>query len=223
MKTAARTLPGLSQCRNGPRKARHALTVAWAAAFTATGCAVHYQNSRTGAEHLWGLGQMRLQVEPAKGSDQLVAVTTGWRVPGLCLEIGRDHFGIAFGYLDRQQLAVVNSSATNEVRFPQAAPRCLSFGSSTGLWAIGHAQLRTVARSNHHYAVITGKALGGLGVGVGGNDSGMGLAWDTRQRAVVFDDTICMEFDQDATRWPGIDLFTTQVTATHVIPAKGDP
>jgi hypothetical protein len=177
-----------------------------------TGCAVHYGDSRSGVEHLWGFGQLRLESQPTGGG--LAAVTTGVRVPGLCVEVGRDHFGFTFGYLDRQRLAVVDTNAAAGRKHPVASPRFCSIGSTNALWALGHLQMRTVPAPTHHYAIVTGKALAGLGASLGNQDNSLGLVLDGRQQAVVLDENILLDFDQDAPRWPGFDLFKMQVKSS---------
>jgi len=180
--------------------------------FCASGCALHYCNAKNGTEHLWGLGQLRLQNQSA-GSNY-VAVVTGIRAPGLCLEVGRDHFGFTFGYLNRQRLEVVSTNTIANLQFPVVSPRICAFGSTNAPWAWGHLQMVAVPSPTHHYAIVTGKALAGLGAGMGNQDNNFGFAMDGRQRAVVLDENVRLDFDQDVPRWPGFDLFTMRVNAT---------
>src|SRR5688572_1158809 len=74
----------------------------------ASGCAVHYSDYKSGAEHLWGFGKLRLQSQTSGAG--LVSVSSGYWVPGLCLELGRSQFGFTFGYVNRQQLALVGTN-----------------------------------------------------------------------------------------------------------------
>lgn len=164
-----------------------------------------------GTEHLWGFGQLRLQNQLA-GSNH-VAVVTGVRAPGLCLEIGRDHFGFTFGYLNRQRLEVVGTNVIESLRFPVTSPKIVSFGTIDAPWAWGHLKMRTVPSRTYRYAIITGKALAGIGAGLGNQDNNFGMVVDGRQRAVVLDENVHLNFDQDAPRWPGFDLFAMHVEA----------
>jgi hypothetical protein len=194
----------------------------------ASGCAIHYQNPQTGAEQLWGLGQLRLRVESAGGDGQLAAVSSGCRVPGLCLDVGRDHFGFTLGYLDRQRLVVVSSNLTAALQTPTNSVAGMLAREVNSLWAFGHLHMRTVGRMDRHQAIVTGKALAGFGAGLGGNDSSLSLALDTRQSAVVAGENVQVDFDQDASRWPGFNLFTAKVQATHssestLTEPKGEP
>lgn len=179
-----------------------------------SGCAVHYGDSRTGAEHLWGFGQLRLEEQMAGTNDNWAVVATGMRIPGLCLEIGRDHFGFTLGYLNREQLVVVSTKAADDVKYPDTALGVHLAGNTNSPWAFGHLQMRAVANPEHHYAIVTSKALAGLGASLGGHDNSLGFALDGNQRAVVLDENIRLDFDQDASRWPGFDLFAMHVAAS---------
>jgi hypothetical protein len=200
----------------------------WAAgiALLTAGCAVHYTDTKTGAEHLLGFGQLELKKKPA--GDGLAAIVTGVRVPGLCLEVGRDHFGFSLGYLNRQTLRVVNTNATDGLEPPRVSPGVRTGGDADALWAFGLLRMRSIASPVTHHAIVTGKALAGFGAGLGNGDDGLGLALDGRQKTVLFDENIRLDFDQDAPRWPGFDLFALKVSSfTPTIPTnqgtKGEP
>jgi hypothetical protein len=156
------------------------------------------------------LGQLRLATN--RVGDQLVSVTTGSRVPGICLELGRDHFGLAFGYLGRQRLAVVDSNQAANVQPPSGSPAVRLGGESGTFWGFGHVRMKSVPSANRHYAIVTGKALAGLGARAGGGDTSIGFALATRQEGVVQNENMFVELDQtNAPHWPGFDLFTTHV------------
>ena len=179
--------------------------------FFASGCAVHYGNPRTGAEHLWGLGQLRLQTESQATNSNWAVVASGYRVPGVCLSVGRDHFGVTLGYLDRQQLVVL---ARDQI--PGLYPPTNSLGrlwrhDANARWAFGHLRMRATGSTHRPKAIVTGWAVVGLVVGAGGGQTSAGLAMDSRQLALIQDENVHLEFDQHAPRWPGYDLFATQV------------
>jgi hypothetical protein len=176
-----------------------------------TGCALHYNDNAKGTEHLWGFGQLRLQREPA-GSN-FVAIVTGVRAPGLVLEIGKDHFGLTLGYLERQRLELVSEDTSVHLSFPSVSPRIASFGETNAPWACGHLQMRTVPALTHHYAIMTGKSLVGLGANLGKQDNNFGIVMDGRQCAVLLDESIRLDLEQTSRRWPGFNLFTTDVRA----------
>src|SRR5688572_6110954 len=108
----------------------------------ASGCAIHYGNPRTGNEHLWGLGQLRLETQAAGTNGSWAAVASGHRVSGLCLEVGRDHFGFVLGYLDRQRLAVVSAAELPHLQPPTAMPAWLAPRNANARWAFGHLRMR---------------------------------------------------------------------------------
>lgn len=56
-----------------------------------TGCAVHYYDKRTGTEHLWGFGYMKMKVLPP--CEGVEAVIKGTQIAGL--KIGADDEGFA--------------------------------------------------------------------------------------------------------------------------------
>lgn len=180
-----------------------------------TGCAVHYRNPRTGHEHLFGLGQMRLATDSA--NTNWIAVTSGIRVPGLCLSVGRDHFGLTLGYLTQQRLAVISSAELPALISPTNSPALRLASGPDSIWALGHLRMRDAGSSRRHWAVVTGRALAGLGAGAGGGDTRFSLALDSRQAAVVQHENIQLELDQDAPLWPGFDLFGTTVSASEGI------
>ena len=108
-----------------------------AVAVLVSGCAVNYSSPATGAEHLWGLGQMQFMTN--RVGTNLVAVTTGTRVPGLCLELGRNHFGLALGYLVREKADVAEASRLAETEPPSGhSPAALASEEYPSQHAIAH-------------------------------------------------------------------------------------
>ena len=186
-----------------------------------SGCAIRYSDRRTGAEHLWGFGQLRLQTSSAAGN--LATVTSGSRVPGLCLDIGRDHFGVSIGYVSRQQLEVVDVSAASQFKFPSTSQAIRLSGDRNAPWALGHVRMSGVVSPARRYAIVTGRALAGLGAGAVGGDTSVGFVLDGRQKTIVTGEKIGLDFDQDAPRWPGFDLFAMKVKSTEANTADHNP
>lgn len=177
-------------------------------------------------EHLWGLGEMQLEERPAGAG--FATVTSGIRVPGLCLEVGRENFGITIGYLNRQRLSVLATNAASSLVPPSVTPGFCSFGTQTNgsIWGFGHIKMRSEPAQNDHFANVTGKAIAGFGVSAGKNDNSLALALTERQTTEVIDRNIRVDFDQVAPRWPGFDLFTMKVnacTTTNVENKKVNP
>lgn len=177
------------------------------------GCAIHYANARDGRETIWGFGQLRLEAKPV-GSN-LVSITTGSRIPGLCLNVGRDQFGISFGYVVRQQLAVISSPDLAALR-PPAGTVPLLRSDTNALWALG--RLRMKSPPGNHQAFVTGKAVVGLAAQAGGRDGSLHLGLHSRQSVALPDASARFDFEQPARRWPGFDLFAMKVDAA----ASGD-
>ncbi len=176
-----------------------------------SGCAFRYSDRRSGVEHLWGIGQMRLHQQSA--GNGLVTVTTGVCVPGLCLEIGSDQFGFNFGWLGHERLVVVATNAADGLCSPVAWPFLPSVGRANGRWTLGHLQMRSVPSAGH-FVVMTGKALVGVGARLGCDGNSFGIGLDSRQQTVIYDPNIRLEMDQDVPRWPGLDLFSTRVAVS---------
>ena len=174
-----------------------------------SGCAVHYSDHRKGVEHLWGLGRLGLTIEPV--GNHLVLVTSGSRIPGLCIGIGRDHIGASLGYIIRERLVVME---TNAVMNSPGIDRSQAFILESGagrFWGFGHLRLNSIPSATRRQAIITGKALGGVGVHAGGGDTSLSAGLDGRQRLAFTEESAQLEFEQNAPRWPGFDLFTARV------------
>lgn len=180
------------------------------------GCAMRYSDNRAGVEHLWGLGQFQLQVRPLRTN--LISVATGTRITGLCLELGRETVGLSLGCLVRQKLVVVSTEAALHELRPDASQAIVLGGGREGVWALGHVRLITVPWPRHHHAIITGKALAGVGAQTGGGGS-LTAGLDRRHRLEFADEHALLEVDQDMRLWPGFDLWTARVD----FPAQNQP
>lgn len=77
-----------------------------------TGCAVHYYDRKTGAEHLWGFGHLKMKIPPP--SEGVQAVVRGHETLGLDIGGGEDDYRIALGWQRRRQIVVSSNAA---VRF----------------------------------------------------------------------------------------------------------
>lgn len=181
-----------------------------------SGCAVHYSDARSGREHLWGLGQLRLQTKAQSPANGWVAVASGSRVPGLCVSVGRDRFGVTVGYSERQRLAIVPADRVAAFRAPAGWFASMGSRGERPGWMVGHASMRGAGSPEHHCAVITGRALAGFGFGAGGEGAGLKVAFQSQQTAFVRDPDVHGEVDQDAPRWPGFDLFAARVRVSRM-------
>ena len=186
----------------------------WAIIGGSSGCAVHYLDPRTGAEHLWGVGQLRLQTNSCIANSAWAAVTSGVRAPGLCLSLGKNRFGLTLGYFDQQRLTVIPASQLAGLQSPTNTWPGLMARAANARWACGHLHMRSAGEPQHHWVIVTGKALLGFNASMG-DDNRLGVLLHSRQTALVQRESIHLEFDQDAPRWPGFDLFAIQVQLPH--------
>lgn len=56
---------------------------------SATGCAVHYYDAKTGTEHIWGFGHMKMRVTPP--NEGLQTVVRGTDVIGASIGSAKGH------------------------------------------------------------------------------------------------------------------------------------
>jgi hypothetical protein len=79
---------------------------------SSTGCAVHYYYKKTGVEHLWGFGHMKMAVQPS--SEGVRAIVKGTQTLGLGLGLGREEYSLSAGWNDQRILKVADDTT---VRF----------------------------------------------------------------------------------------------------------
>lgn len=189
--------------------------------FFGSGCALDYQNSRSGQEHLWGLGQFQFSTNWI--NTDLGTVTTGSQIPGLCMQLGANHFGFSFGYTIRQETVVVDLPQLGATR-PIDQDGAIHWGlTKEGVWGFGHLSLKSVPGNQGHHAVISGRALAGLGLRAGAKDNSITLALDQHQQTSIFNENMQITFDQDASSWPGFNFFAMQIKATTLANSKSTP
>lgn len=85
-----------------------------------TGCGVHYFDQKTGVEHLWGFGHLRMKVQPDQ-TNGVQAVMKGYQMVGLQLVAGQDEYGMVVGYGDRHMLYVNPTNAAFGLEWPTAS------------------------------------------------------------------------------------------------------
>lgn len=81
-----------------------------------TGCAVHYYDAATGAEHIWGIGHMVMRAPvPAEGHRALVRGTS---VLGLAVgKLGGEHY-LTLGWERRHRLEMFDESTAIGLAWP---------------------------------------------------------------------------------------------------------
>ena len=76
--------------------------------FVLSGCAIHHFDPRTGTEHLWGFGHLKMKVAPESGAQPVI---TGTRLLGLSLRGGRDDYGLTAGWECRSRITMPPSGS----------------------------------------------------------------------------------------------------------------
>jgi hypothetical protein len=75
------------------------------------GCAVHYYDRRTGTEHLWGFGHLKMKAAPA--DPDVRAHVTGRQALGLSLDTSEHDGGVALGWVNQRNLFVSEDTAVS--------------------------------------------------------------------------------------------------------------
>ena len=84
-----------------------------------TGCGFHYFNAKTGVEHVWGFGHLRLRVLPPTNS--LQAVIKGCTIVGAKFGGSQDDFGLSLGYDARRMIYISPLDAQFSLEWPRAS------------------------------------------------------------------------------------------------------
>jgi hypothetical protein len=87
----------------------------WVLALTAS-CSVHYYDQKSGTEHLWGFGHMRMRAVPRWGDEPpftnaVMAFATGVRTLGLHVGAGEEFGGLVAGWDSRSRMVIASEHA----------------------------------------------------------------------------------------------------------------
>jgi hypothetical protein len=82
-----------------------------------SGCAIHYYDSRTGTEHLWGFGHLKMKSPPPNEGTK--AVVTGVEMIGAGVQAGNEDYGISLGWTSHRKIAV-GDDASVRLEWPDA-------------------------------------------------------------------------------------------------------
>ena len=88
-----------------------------ALALGAGGCAVHYFDTKTGTEHLWGFGHMKMKAAPPNEGVQ--AVVKGTETLGCDIGGGQAEYHVGLGW-DYRRLIIISSNASVRLEWPNA-------------------------------------------------------------------------------------------------------
>lgn len=81
-----------------------------------SGCAVHYYDTKTGAEHIFGLGHMVMKASSPVNSHQ--AIVRGTDIFGLGLGKSDDGGYLSFGFETRRRIEIINENTTVNLIWP---------------------------------------------------------------------------------------------------------
>ena len=107
--SAASSIPSMPRCFE--------LTVLCLVAFFQSGCALHYYDKRTGTEHVWGVGHMRMKAAPV--TENIDSVVAGTSIVGVALGAGREDYYLSAGW-DYRRRIVIGTNAALTLEWPNA-------------------------------------------------------------------------------------------------------
>lgn len=93
-----------------------------------SGCAVHYFDPKTGAEHIWGFGHMKMKVAPEE--EGLQAIVRGTEVIGLSTGNADKQAYLTLGWHRIQRLDIVTESTAVRLEGPNSDFVNIRVGSS---------------------------------------------------------------------------------------------
>ena len=82
------------------------------------GCGIHHYDAKTGVEHLWGFGHLRMRVHPPTNGVQ--AVITGNQLVGVRVGAGTADYGLSVGYDNRRWIVINPGPAPLTLGWPTA-------------------------------------------------------------------------------------------------------
>ncbi len=88
-------------------------------ALAGSGCGFHYYDAKTGVEHVWGFGHLRMRVLPPTNNVQ--AVIKGYTIVGAKLGGSPDDYGLSLGYDNRRLIYVAPLDAQFSLEWPRAS------------------------------------------------------------------------------------------------------
>lgn len=84
-----------------------------------SGCGIHYYDAKTGTEHLWGFGHLRMRVQPPDEGVQ--AVVKGYSIAGAKVGGSQEDYGISVGYDSRRIILITATNAAFGLEWPTAS------------------------------------------------------------------------------------------------------
>ncbi|MCP5520439.1 MAG: hypothetical protein H7A46_02675 [Verrucomicrobiales bacterium] len=171
------------------------------------GCSVHYGNSAKGIQHVWGVGRTTWNATPL--TNDLVAVSSGFRLPGLVFGIGPDFIGINLGYHIRERLQIVPQTALadrggflNGHPLPPETPT---------RWGLGY--FHTKAPRDPGIAVFAGRAAAGLTLAAEDGFPVAAAGWHSRLTTLICGRDVFVELLSTNRAWPAFNFPEAGVSA----------
>jgi hypothetical protein len=93
-----------------------------------SGCAVHYFDKKTGTEHIWGFGHMKMKVAPEE--EGLQAIVRGTDVLGVSTGSADKQAYLTLGWHRLQRLDIVTESTAVRLEWPDSNFVNIRVGSS---------------------------------------------------------------------------------------------
>jgi hypothetical protein len=109
-----------------------------------SGCAVHYYDEETGAEHVFGFGHLVMKVSVPEGSHQ--AIVTGTDIVGLGLGKNKEGGYLTLGWDKRRWIEIIDGNTTVDFIWPDGNFLNTRVGTS---WLKRDLQLSKPAGSDH--------------------------------------------------------------------------
>jgi hypothetical protein len=82
------------------------------------GCALHYYDRKSGTEHVWGIGHLRMKAAPVVGTN-VESVISGASIAGVSLGVGREDYYLTAGW-DYRRRVVLGTNAALALEWPRA-------------------------------------------------------------------------------------------------------
>lgn len=105
------------KCFRSKIEKRMACLLAGSMWLVATGCALQYYDKKTGTEHLWGFGHLKMKAAPPNEGVQ--AVVKGTETFGFNLAAGQEDYHIGLGW-DYRRRIVISSNAAVRLEWPSS-------------------------------------------------------------------------------------------------------
>jgi len=80
------------------------------------GCSVQHYDPATGIEHVWGIGHVRMRVNPP--AEAVRSVMTGSETIGFGVAVGGERASLVAGWNREQRLSVLNDNTSVRLEWP---------------------------------------------------------------------------------------------------------